>query len=757
MRTALCCAVCFWLTLALHASAAEVQWKMHTINAASEFPACAAFDVDHDGDIDLYSGGWWYEAPTWKKHKVRDVPMIRGRYDDYSNQAMDCNGDGWTDIISVNYRSETIYWIEHPGKKLGEQDWAVHVIDKPGPSETGRLHDIDGDGDLDILPNGTTYAAWYEFAPDRSAGVAPAAGGAPDARAPWIPKWIKHDLPPEAAGHGIGWNAERRQLLTPKGIGLPSEKPGDRWRFLPFGPQSTPFHSDASIPILCRKISDNSDLVVWGRGHRTGLYSSRMFQSPKGKRESFDNPWTDAIDSTWSQAHCLVWGDIDGDGEQDLVAGKRFLGHDGKDPGEYDPLALYWYKYDAKNHTWSRHTIHERGPAGFDLDGVVADIDGDGDNDVVAPSRNGLYLFENLRVNKQQAVADATRQPPLSAYKDHSQLMVYATADGDLRPVKTPQEWASRRADILRSMEQVMGPLPTIRADSAGAEGYLGIDFDLQAYEKEQKDFTIFIGELRTEASEASGVKVMFLTPTGLKPGERRPAMLCLQPTGLPLTAMAGFNPKPNRSYAMELAKRGYVCICPAYPTMNEHDFDLKTTDKHFASGTMSAIWDNIRCLDVLESMSNVDPDRIGVIGHSLGGHNGLFTACFDQRIKCVVTSCGFTPFHDYYGGNLKGWTQDRYMPRIRDVYDSNPDKMPFDFYEVLGALAPRGVFINAPLHDDNFEVGGVKKAVAEAQKVYDLLGKSKSLQARYPDCGHDFPEEVREEIYRWLDEQLKK
>src|SRR3954470_6568879 len=97
------------------ASAGEVAWKMHTINAKSEFPACAAFDVDHDGDVDIYSGGWWYEAPTWKQHKVRDVAIIRGRYDDYSNQPMDCNGDGWTDIISVNYRSETIYWIEHPG------------------------------------------------------------------------------------------------------------------------------------------------------------------------------------------------------------------------------------------------------------------------------------------------------------------------------------------------------------------------------------------------------------------------------------------------------------------------------------------------------------------------------------------------------------------------------------------------------------------------------------------------------------------
>jgi hypothetical protein len=189
---------------------------------------------------------------------------------------------------------------------------------------------------------------------------------------------------------------------------------------------------------------------------------------------------------------------------------------------------------------------------------------------------------------------------------------------------------------------------------------------------------------------------------------------------------------------------------------MGEYKIDFKRDAVRHASGTMKAIWDNIRCLDVLESLPYVDPDRIGVIGHSLGGHNGLFTACFDQRIKCVVTSCGFTPFHDYYGGKLAGWTQDRYMPRIRDVYESNPDKMPFDFYEVLGACAPRGLFINAPLHDDNFDVGGVKKCVAEVQKVYDLLGKPDALQVRYPDCAHDFPDGIRKEAYDWLDKQLK-
>ena len=95
-------------------------------------------------------------------------------------------------------------------------------------------------------------------------------------------------------------------------------------------------------------------------------------------------------------------------------------------------------------------------------------------------------------------------------------------------------------------------------------------------------------------------------------------------------------------------------------------------------------------------------------------------------------------------------------MPRIRDVYDNDPDRVPFDFYEVLAAIAPRSVFINAPQHDSNFDIAGVKKVVAEVSKVYTLLGAENRLAVEYPDCGHDFPGDIREQAYSWLDQQLR-
>jgi hypothetical protein len=95
-------------------------------------------------------------------------------------------------------------------------------------------------------------------------------------------------------------------------------------------------------------------------------------------------------------------------------------------------------------------------------------------------------------------------------------------------------------------------------------------------------------------------------------------------------------------------------------------------------------------------------------------------------------------------------------MPRIRDVYKLDVDQVPFDFYEVVAALAPRAFFSNSPLADYNFEVAGVKKAAVKAREVYALLGAADRLQVRYPNCAHDFPPEVRREAYAFIDRILQ-
>ena len=241
---------------------------------------------------------------------------------------------------------------------------------------------------------------------------------------------------------------------------------------------------------------------------------------------------------------------------------------------------------------------------------------------------------------------------------------------------------------------------------------------------------------------------------------KKLPAMLVLHGTGdRGKKLVDGKIHLPNRALAKELAQRGYVVIAPDYPSMGDlkdYDFD----NDRYESGTMKAIFNHLRSIDLLVERPDVDPERIGVIGHSLGGHNAIFVGAFDPRLKVVVSSCGWTPFDYYhigeeaskkYGGRLGPWAQDRYMPKMRDKYELNGEKIPFDFPEVIASLAPRAFFSNSPLNDSNFDVEGVKAGMASISETYKHLGAMDRLQVRYPEAEHDFPPTVRLEAYRFI------
>ena len=251
-----------------------------------------------------------------------------------------------------------------------------------------------------------------------------------------------------------------------------------------------------------------------------------------------------------------------------------------------------------------------------------------------------------------------------------------------------------------------------------------------------------------TYASEpGSRVPAYLLIPKAVLRGDgrRAPAVLCLHGTDNVVGhgIVVGLGSRPNRQYASELAERGYVTLAPNYPLLAKYQPDLKALG--WESGTLKAVWDNIRGLDLLESLPYVKPGGFGAIGHSLGGHNSVFTAVFDERIKVVVTSCGLDSFLDYYGGDEKvwlpekGWTQTRYMPRLAG-YRGRLAEIPFDFHELIGALAPRHVLIIAPLKDHNFRAESVDRIVAAARPVYRAVrpprtaaGRASRLRPRLP------------------------
>ncbi|MCA9051261.1 MAG: acetylxylan esterase [Planctomycetaceae bacterium] len=353
------------------------------------------------------------------------------------------------------------------------------------------------------------------------------------------------------------------------------------------------------------------------------------------------------------------------------------------------------------------------------------------------------------------AVSGTLLQSPLTAQQraDRNNLLQYRGQDGTFQPVTSPEQWQQRRGEIVTGMQQVMGRFPD-------AARRVRLDVDVV----EEEDAGTYVRRLITYQSEPDCRTPAYLCiPKDVLQKKRKAsAVLCLHPTDNTVghKVVVGLGGRQNRQYAAELAERGYVTISPSYPHLANYWPNLGGLG--YQSGTMKAIWDNIRGVDLLTSLPYVDASHgVGAIGHSLGGHNAIYTAVFEPRIQVVVSSCGFDSYPDYYDGAErnwyfgKGWCQVRYMPRMSD-YRNRLGEIPFDFPELLACLAPRHVFVNAPLHDGNFRAASVDRCAAAANSVYELLGAKGRLVVRHPDCDHDFPQAMREEAYRTIDRVLR-
>ncbi len=330
-------------------------------------------------------------------------------------------------------------------------------------------------------------------------------------------------------------------------------------------------------------------------------------------------------------------------------------------------------------------------------------------------------------------------------------LLLYRNRRGEVREVTSRAGWKQRRAEILAGMKQITGPLPG-RTKRTPLEHEVTEEIDCGSY----------LRQLITYASEPNSRTPAYL----LIPKRAREAdasahgVLCLHPTDAKVGhgVVVGLGDSGYPAYASELATRGFVVLAPSYPLMANYQPHVHALG--YASGTMNAIWDNIRGLDLLESLPFVRRGGFGAIGHSLGGHNAVFTSVLDERIKVIVSSCGLDLFTDYYGGNPevwqagRGWCQQRYMPRLLD-YAGRLEDIPFDFAELVGALAPRACFLSAPRRDSNFNWESVGRIGTSARPVYELFGRSGNLIVEHPDCAHDFPEPVRAKAYALLAGQL--
>ena len=365
------------------------RWPMfrkHLIDAGANESATVA-DINKDGRLDIVSGENWYEAPEWKKHRMREIPFANGYIDDFSNHPLDVNGDGYIDIVACAWFSKRMTWYENPRRYDGELAnalWKEHVIESSFNYELMLMVDIDGDGKAqEFLPNygSSPEIAWWERSELSAKG-----------------EWVRHAVGrvPEAKGlHGVGagdLNGDRRpDILTARGwFESPANPRTGSWTFHPDF-QLLPPRGQCS-PIYAHDVnSDGKTDVVYASGHQYGVFWL----------ENLGAKWkTHAIDDSWSQAHAVTVSDLDHDGKLDVITGKRYLAHD-IDPGAYEPLGLYWYR-SAGDGSFVKHVIDYGSKVGGGMQIPVLDIDGDGDLDLVAPGKSGLFLFEQVNPQRQK-------------------------------------------------------------------------------------------------------------------------------------------------------------------------------------------------------------------------------------------------------------------------------------------------------------------------------------------------------------------
>jgi acetyl esterase/lipase len=330
-------------------------------------------------------------------------------------------------------------------------------------------------------------------------------------------------------------------------------------------------------------------------------------------------------------------------------------------------------------------------------------------------------------------------KPP--RYPDHEKLLEWRDETGSVHPVRTPADWAKRWEHLRQGMMEIMGPLPEDRTpldvkthstDDAGSHWRHRIDYQPEPGDR---------------------VPAYLLVPKQIV--GKLPAMMCLHQTvQIGKDEPAGLGGSANLHYAKELADRGYVCLVPDYPTLGQYTYDFE--NDRYISGSMKGIFNHLRGVDLLCADERVDSNRIGSIGHSLGGHNTMFLATFDTRIKAMVSCCGWTPHCHYYNGDITGWTGPRYCPKMKEYLGRCAD-VPFDYYEIVAGFTPRAFLTVSPIHDSNFDVVGCRKVMSAAKAIYAMHNLPENLVGRFPDAKHDFPPDDRKAAYDFLDRHLKR
>ncbi len=322
----------------------------------------------------------------------------------------------------------------------------------------------------------------------------------------------------------------------------------------------------------------------------------------------------------------------------------------------------------------------------------------------------------------------------------------------DNEVVRSIDQWGRRCIDIKERLFDTIGVPPVTRSTRS-----------IEVINEEKLDEYVR-SKIAYCVGEGEWITAYLLHPQELvKP---TPAILALHQTvGSGKDEVVGLDGCPDFAYGHELAMRGYIVLAPDYLTAGERIYPKKGS---FESGPFyeqypnwSMVGKNLEdsksAIDVLYKLDYVDKDRIGVIGHSHGGHNAIFAAALDDRIKAAVSNCGLSVFSEEE--ERMEWSLEEgyiYIPKLRKYFLDNIDP-PFDLHEIAALIAPRP-WLNISSYFD--QAYGNQEFLAEVgtqlYQVYKLFNASDAFGYYMHGNDHSFPRSARALAYEWLDRWLK-